>query len=159
MSAPAATARRDGEAPVSDAVDDLAIFRTDTSTAFLVAPAVPAALVAALAAVAAICTDGLACAPIAFWLVFLALAFGGYMTALIVGVPVYLLLRLRGRPVPSAGAMLVGGMVAALPWTVLAIAGRDQAFFLFASAVFGLGCIGGLVFSVVRDGSRWRTGP
>jgi hypothetical protein len=96
-----------------------------------------------------------------------ALIFGGYPPAIVLGVPAYLLLRNRLSP-HFWLAMLAGGIIAALPWVALALLPPAASYAevgqcvsvidgkhtwcgfwesaKFASIVFALGALGGLVF-------------
>ncbi len=127
---------------------------------FLLAPLVPAALWSLLSS---------GQQPIS-WVLNFALAvalIGGFPAALVLGVPVYLLLRRRLRPkVPVV--VLVGGLIAATPWLAMmavmknptsAAIGTCQTVLdgqttwcgylvglKFLSLIFGFGAVGGLTF-------------
>lgn len=125
--------------------------RPYTALAFLVAPGVPAAL-AALALAGVEAAQGHAAGAVAVFVgASMALSFGGYLSALVIGVPIYLLIPRRGV-IPPAAAILIGGGTAALPWTIFGVMSRGDGLMVVATATFGLGCVGGLAFSLVRDG-------
>ena len=121
-----------------------------TALAFLVAPAVPSALVSLL-----LCTfpepDRLGLGFAAF--LFACFAVVGYATALVIGVPLYLMIPEWARwsfPIVTA----LGGVVAAAPWAVLIAASRGGAdAWAAVAAIFGLGSIGGIAFLFVRNAS------
>ncbi len=126
--------------------------RRHTARAFVLAPMVPAALAALLASAAAGYqnTSG-------FLLLFLFIPFCvvGHLSALFIGVPLYLLIPRDKRDL-SAAVMLLGGMVAALPWTIGGVLSRSGDVLLVAGGAFGLGCIGGIAFALIR---RPSSGP
>lgn len=123
-----------------------------TALAFVCAPAAPAASVALVAAVLAVPQGGVGNALAALLGIGAALAFGGYLSALLIAVPIYCLALRRREAIPPGLSILLGGAAAAAPWAALGVASGEDELMIAASATFGLGCIGGLVFTLVRDG-------
>ena len=121
---------------------------------FLLAPLAPAVLLSLIE------SGNLSIVPV-------TLMYGGYPPAILLGVPAYFLLRNHLQP-HFWLAMLAGGIVAALPWVALALLPPAASYAeigqcvsvmdgkhtwcglwesaRFASMVFALGALGGLVF-------------
>ena len=129
------------------------------AAAFVVAPILPAAVVAAY--ISQESYHGYFLNSLV-----LVLLFGAYPGAIFLGGPAYLVLRQRIRPSALACA-LAGGMVAAIPWLAIGVfGGPDQAsvddkltvsngvltvfgwleLLRFVSVTFVLGAVGGFVF-------------
>lgn len=142
--------------------------------AFVLAPMLPAVLFAMLSPA----YDGLPDMATRVWKTFvMTLIIGGYVPALIVGLPTYALLRHRLRPTVVI-CVAAGAFVAALPWALLAfLPTADQASIDGAATIidgrltwFGfvenlrliaqigaLGAIGGAVFWIIVK--AWRPAP
>ncbi|WP_300579222.1 hypothetical protein [Phenylobacterium sp.] len=138
--------------------------------AFLIAPLAPSALAATWTLF-----DGVDNGGYLQWLRLFALV--AYPTALVFGAPAYFLLRNRVKP-RLVSVALMGGLVAAAPWILLAIFGPAPDFassgsrvtvengsatlwgwigtFRLVSGVFVLGLIGGLTFWLVALGLPGR---
>lgn len=119
--------------------------RRRTARAFLLAPMVPAALAALLMSAAGY--QNASVFLLLFW--FIPFCVVGHLSALFIGVPLYLSIPRDARDKAPA-VMLLGGMVAALPWTVGGVLSGSIAVLVVATGVFGLGCIGGIAFALIR---------
>lgn len=123
----------------------------NTASAFLFAPAIASASGAIASCTWMALADRLR--PADSLVVFIVLGIGfavvGYATALVVGVPIYLLVPVAVRGHGPA-VMLLGGLVAALPWTIAGVLSRDGGVLLVAAGAFGLGCVGGCAFALIR---------
>ena len=89
--------------------------------------------------------------------VFLAFCFAvvGYLTALILAVPIYLALP-EGARVASVVVPLAG-VLAAAPWMLgSALSKGSSPEYIAVPIAFGLGCIGGVAFVLIRGGAGAR---
>lgn len=125
-----------------------------TTLAFILAPGL-AALVGAGGIATCQGIDGPSdhLGPILVGTLYLAYGFAlvGYVTALIVAVPLYILLPEHARRAFWVVVPLAGG-IAATPWIqVIAICRLE---WLPVGVAFGLGCVAGFFFLLIRTGPR-----
>lgn len=73
----------------------------------------------------------------------------GYATELVLAAPIYLVLPRRAK---GAGVIVpLAGVLAAIPWLLISVSYGGAVFERVAAPIaFGLGCIGGVAFALIR---------